>query len=66
MVLLIFIQLLCLFTNNNSIMDNNIFNNSFGISLWLSEYNTIRNNTIYNNIYGMELEYSKYDTIRNN
>ncbi len=60
--------ILLLFSNNTSIVDNNITGNAYGIYEWIySNNNTIVGNTLEDNLNGIYLaEVTKFTTMRNN
>ena len=54
-------------SNNNTIINNNIISNNWGIFLWNSNNNNISNNTISSNKFdGIYLSYSNNNSISNN
>ena len=54
------------YSSNNTIINNNAYDNDWSIYLDRSSYNTIMNNNIYNNDWGINLEDSINNTISNN
>ncbi len=53
--------------HNNTILENNITNNTYGIRLWWNSYNnTISGNNIVNNVLGVNSDYTNQNSIFGN
>lgn len=53
-------------SDNNTILDNTIKDNYYGICLWFSNYNNISGNILINNLFGIDESDSSGNIIENN